>query len=123
LQPGLRYLYAPGRGSLPEGYRFPEPAVIRHDEAVAPCYGLMYSYYLDNLNESSLYDIWNTAEYLRFRHRVRNYRFPSCMDCSGAAICDQAEANEDCWGNSPSCADHNFNGLQPEQIHILLKVI
>jgi Fe-coproporphyrin III synthase len=152
---GAGGLAAPGRGSLPEGYRFPEPAVwpavekdyvlwgslrlprmywgssrrcgfveddaavIRHDGAVAPCYGLMYSYpyYLDNrrkdvsahilgnLNESSLYDIWNSPEYLRFRHRVRNYRFPSCMDCSGAAICDYAEANEDCWGNNPSCAD------------------
>lgn len=152
---GAGGLAAPSRGSLPEGFSFPEPAVwpavekdyvlwgslrlprmywgssrrcgfveddaavVRYDGAVAPCYGLMYSYpyYLDNrrkdvcahilgnVGESSLYDIWNSPAYIRFRHRVRNFRFPSCMDCSGAKICDYAEVNEDCWGNAPSCAD------------------
>ena len=94
-------------------------AVIRHDGAVAPCYGLMYSYpyYLDsrrkevsehlfgNIGENSLYEIWNSPDYMRFRYRVKNFRFPSCMDCSAAKTCDYTENNEDCWGNVPSCAD------------------
>lgn len=101
------------------GFVEDDAAVIRYDGAVAPCYGLMYSYpyYLDNrrkdvsahilgnVGEINLYDIWNSPAYIRFRHRVRNFRFPSCMDCSGAKICDYAEVNEDCWGNAPSCAD------------------
>jgi len=94
-------------------------AVIRWDGSVSPCYGLMYShnyqldnrhkevssYLLGNVGEESLYDIWNKPEYVKFRYRVRNYNFPSCMDCSTNQDCDYTEANEDCWGNSPSCAD------------------
>jgi len=93
--------------------------VVRRDGRVSPCYALMYnySYYLDNrkkevsaylpgnINEESLYDIWNKPEYIRFRHRVRNYNFPSCMDCSNSEVCDYTDKNEDCWGNAPSCAD------------------
>lgn len=92
---------------------------IRWDGLASPCYALMYSYpyILDNrhkqvsayivgdIKEQSLYDIWNNPEYVRFRSRVKNYRFPSCMDCSNNQSCDFAEANEDCWGNAPSCAD------------------
>ncbi len=94
-------------------------AVIRWDGSVSPCYGLMYSYpylldnrskevsayLLGNIGEESLYDIWNKPEYMKFRYRVRNYNFPSCMDCSTNSNCDYTEANEDCWGNVPSCAD------------------
>ncbi len=101
------------------GFVEDKAAVIRHDGAVAPCYGLMYSYpyYLDNrhkevsayllgnIEKESLYDIWNKPEYLRFRYRVNNYHFPSCMDCPTAVNCDYTDQNEDCWGNSPSCAD------------------
>jgi Fe-coproporphyrin III synthase len=93
--------------------------VIRHDGSVSPCYALMYSYsyYLDNrqkdvteyvagsVKENDLADIWNSPEYIRFRYRVRNYNFPSCMDCANSKICDYADQNEDCWGNVPSCAD------------------
>ncbi len=94
-------------------------AVIRWDGSVSPCYGLMYSYpylldnrskavsayLLGNIGSETLYDIWNKPEYVRFRYRVRNYNFPSCMDCSNSGTCDFAEDNEDCWGNAPSCAD------------------
>ncbi len=96
-----------------------DAAVIRWDGQVSPCYGLMYSYpyYLDNrkkevtsyllgsIAEEGLYNIWTKPEYVKFRHRVRNYHFPSCMDCSNNRVCDYADQNEDCWGNSPSCAD------------------
>lgn len=94
-------------------------AVIGCDGEVSPCYALMYSYpyYLDNrrkevqayhlgnLHESSLFEIWNSPEYLRFRHQVRNYQFPSCMNCQVNKECEYAANNEDCWGSTPSCAD------------------
>jgi len=96
-----------------------DAVVIRWDGQVSPCYGLMYSYpyYLDNrkkevssyllgsIAEEGLFEIWSKPEYVKFRHRVRNYHFPSCMDCSNNPVCDYADKNEDCWGNSPSCAD------------------
>ncbi len=101
------------------GFINDDAAVIRWDGGVSPCYGLMYSYpyhldnrskavsayLLGNISEESLYDIWNKPEYVKFRYRVRNYNFPSCMDCSNSKVCDYAEINEDCWGNAPSCAD------------------
>ncbi len=101
------------------GFINDDAAVIRWDGSVSPCYGLMYSYncrldnrpkevssyLLGNVGEEILYDIWNKPEYVKFRYRVRNYNFPSCMDCSNSPVCDYAELNEDCWGNSPSCAD------------------
>lgn len=94
-------------------------AVIRWDGAVAPCYALLYAYdyYLDNrkkevsahhfgtIDQESLAEIWNKPEYVKFRYRVRNFNFPSCMDCSTNKSCDYTDANEDCWGNAPSCAD------------------
>ncbi len=101
------------------GFINDDAAVIRWDGSVSPCYGLMYSYpyFLDNrskevsayllgnISSESLYDIWNKPEYVKFRYRVRNYNFPSCMDCSTNSNCDFTEENEDCWGNAPSCAD------------------
>jgi len=93
--------------------------VVRRDGLVSPCYALMYDYpyYLDNrkkevsaylignIEGKHLYKIWNKPEYIRFRHRVRNYNFPSCVDCSNNKVCDYTDKNEDCWGNAPSCAD------------------
>lgn len=106
-------------GSRRCGFINDDAAVIRWDGSVSPCYGLMYSYpyrldnrqkavsayLLGNIGNESLYDIWNKPEYVKFRYRVRNYNFPSCMDCSTNKVCDYADVNEDCWGNSPSCAD------------------
>lgn len=96
-----------------------QSAVVRWDGSISPCYALMYSYsykvdnrdkevteYLvGNIKEQNLENIWNNPEYVKFRHRVRNYNFPSCMDCSTNQVCDYANVNEDCWGNAPSCAD------------------
>ena len=39
----------------------------------------------------------------RVLDNVRDFRFPSCVDCGEA--CAYAEHNQDCWGNAPSCAD------------------
>ncbi len=91
--------------------------VIGWDGGVSPCYPLMHSYpyyiygrrknvsryLLGNVNEQALADIWQSEEYVRFRARVRDFRFMYCVDCGLA--CDYAENNEDCLGNVPSCAD------------------
>ena len=91
--------------------------VIGWDGGVSPCYALMHSYpyyiygrrkevsryVLGNVREQPLADIWSSEEYVRFRAKVREMRFPSCVDCGMA--CTFAEDNEDCWGSVPSCAD------------------
>ena len=91
--------------------------VIGWDGGVSPCYPLMHSYpyyiygrrknvtryVLGNVNEQPLADIWQSEEYVRFRAKVRDFRFMWCVDCGAA--CDYAENNEDCLGNVPSCAD------------------
>jgi tungsten cofactor oxidoreducase radical SAM maturase len=91
--------------------------IIGWDGGVSPCYALMHSYpyyiygrrkevsrhVLGNVYEQPLADIWASEEYVRFRAKVREMRFPSCVDCGMA--CTFAEDNEDCWGNVPSCAD------------------
>jgi tungsten cofactor oxidoreducase radical SAM maturase len=91
--------------------------VIGWDGGVSPCYALMHSYpyyiygrrkevsryVLGKVPERSLAEIWTSDEYVRFRAKVREMRFPSCVDCGLA--CTYAEDNEDCWGNVPSCAD------------------
>ena len=94
-------------------------AVISWDGRLAPCYPLVHSnryyifgrekqvtaYTLGDLNENPIEDIWCSKEYSKFRNKVRKFRFPSCVDCDLNTTCDYARENEDCWGNSPSCAD------------------
>lgn len=91
--------------------------VIGWDGGVSPCYALMHSYpyyiygrrkevtryVLGYVGESSLAEIWTSAAYVTFRAKVRDFRFPSCVDCGMA--CTYAERNTDCWGAVPSCAD------------------
>ncbi len=91
--------------------------VIGWDGGVSPCYALMHSYpyyiygrrkevrryVLGRVPEQTLADIWMSAPYVLFRAKVREMRFPSCVDCGMA--CTYTEENADCWGNSPSCAD------------------
>ncbi len=91
--------------------------VIGWDGGVSPCYALMHSYpyyiygrrkevsryVLGRVPEQTLADIWMSDEYVLFRAKVREMRFPSCVDCGMA--CTYAEENTDCWGNVPSCAD------------------
>lgn len=91
--------------------------VIGWDGGVSPCYALMHSYpcyiygrrkevsryVLGRVDERPLAEIWTAEEYVTFRATVREFRFPSCVDCGMA--CAYAASNEDCWGNAPSCAD------------------
>lgn len=91
--------------------------VIGWDGGVSPCYALMHSYtyyiygrrkevtryVLGSVRERSLADIWTSEEYVLFRAKVRDFRFPSCVDCG--MDCSFAQENTDCYGNDPSCAD------------------
>lgn len=91
--------------------------VIGWDGAVSPCYALLHSYpyylygrrkevtryALGRVGEKSLAEIWTSEEYVLFRGKVRDFRFPSCVDCG--MNCTFAQENADCWGNNPSCAD------------------
>ena len=91
--------------------------VVGWDGGVSPCYALMhsYTYYiygrrkevsrytLGNVNQRPLLETWNSEEYVTFRAKVNDFRFPSCVDCG--MDCTFAQENTDCWGNEPSCAD------------------
>jgi tungsten cofactor oxidoreducase radical SAM maturase len=91
--------------------------VIGWDGCVSPCYALLHSYpyyiygrrkevtryTMGSLKEQSLAAIWNSEEYVLFRAKVRDFRFPSCVDCG--IDCTYTQENSDCWGNDPSCAD------------------
>ncbi len=93
--------------------------VVGWDGKVSPCYALMHSYpyyifgrrkevtryVLGDIHEQSLAEIWTSEEYVKFRYQVRNFRFPSCVDCDLGETCDIRENNEGCWGWNPSCAD------------------
>lgn len=93
---------------------------INYEGNISPCYALMhtyqcyvygrkkqiYPYYLGNVNEKKLRDIWIDFEYVNFRKTVDEAHFPSCTDCKLLEGCNYTESNEmDCWANSPSCAD------------------
>ncbi|AEF93876.1 Radical SAM domain protein [Desulfotomaculum nigrificans CO-1-SRB] len=95
-------------------------AAITYRGEVAPCYALMHAYhcyiygrrkeifpfYLGNVNEATLADIWTDPAYVNFRSKLKNFDFPSCTDCKFLDGCSYTDDNEaDCWGNSPSCAD------------------
>lgn len=94
--------------------------VVNHKGFVAPCYALMHSYncyiygrakemypfYLGNVKEKSLDQIWIDPAYINFRLTVNNFQFPSCTDCKFLDGCSYVDNNDaDCWGNSPSCAE------------------
>jgi tungsten cofactor oxidoreducase radical SAM maturase len=93
---------------------------INYQGNVSPCYALMhtyhcyiygrkkqmYPYYLGNVNEKKLQEIWMDFGYVNFRKAVEEYHFPSCTDCKNLDGCNYTESNEmDCWANGPSCSD------------------
>jgi MoaA/NifB/PqqE/SkfB family radical SAM enzyme len=84
---------------------------------LSPCLSLLHSHknYFDGIerfsrrhtvgsvNEHSIRDLWDSAEYLSFRERVQAFDFSPCTYCSGG--CSLFEENEkDCLGNTfPTC--------------------
>ncbi|MGB9765210.1 MAG: radical SAM protein [Candidatus Saccharicenans sp.] len=89
---------------------------IRWDGQVAPCMALLHEhttylyglerrikpYFLGNLNQKSLAEIWASPEYHDFREKVYQFDFSPCHICGG---CSYLESNEeDCFGNTfPVC--------------------
>jgi MoaA/NifB/PqqE/SkfB family radical SAM enzyme len=89
---------------------------VRQDGKVSPCLPLLYTHehYLDtrlrtskehfvgDINQTSLLDIWNDAEYLKFRKRLEDFDYSPCVFCNS---CEMANENlEDCFGNvQPTC--------------------
>lgn len=89
---------------------------IRWDGKVSPCLPLLYThrYYLDqrertskeyfvgDLRESNLLQIWNDANYRELRKRLQDFDFSPCVFCNS---CEMASENlEDCFGNvQPAC--------------------
>jgi len=83
---------------------------------LSPCLPLMHTYFsflderrrasrrhvVGNIVERSLYDLWNTPEYIALRTRVQAFSFSHCVFCAG---CELSWANEeDCRGNTfPTC--------------------
>ncbi|MCL5290168.1 MAG: tungsten cofactor oxidoreductase radical SAM maturase [Bacillota bacterium] len=95
-------------------------AAITYRGEVAPCYALMHSYhcfvygrkkeifpfYLGNIHDSTLSEIWTDPAYVNFRSKLKDFKFPSCSDCKYLDGCSYTDTNEsDCWGNNPSCAE------------------
>lgn len=66
----------------------------------------IYRYSFGNIHSEKLKDIWMKEEYVRFRIKVADFDFPSCVDCPTRNGCSFANSNEiDCAGNTPSCAE------------------
>ncbi|WP_211289503.1 PqqA peptide cyclase [Sporomusa silvacetica DSM 10669] len=93
---------------------------INYQGNVSPCYALMHTYkcyiygrekqmypfFLGNINEQKLREIWMGSTYVKFRQDVDEYHFPSCTDCRNVDGCSYTDSNEmDCWANSPSCSE------------------
>ncbi len=89
---------------------------IRQDGKVSPCLPLLYThehflddrkrtskeYFVGDLHENDLLDIWNHANYLELRKRLQDFDFSPCAFCNS---CEMANENmEDCFGNiQPTC--------------------
>jgi len=89
---------------------------IRWDGKVAPCMALLHEhrtylyglerrikpYFLGDLNQQSIREIWGSKEYTEFREKVYRFDFSPCHICGG---CSYLESNEeDCFGNTfPVC--------------------
>jgi len=89
---------------------------IRWDGRVSPCLPLLYThqhylderkrtskeYFVGDVCESSLAEIWNTEAFRSLRKRLQDFDFSPCAFCNS---CEMANENlEDCFGNvHPTC--------------------
>jgi MoaA/NifB/PqqE/SkfB family radical SAM enzyme len=89
---------------------------VRQDGKVSPCLPLLYThehyldtrkrtskeYFVGDIHQSTLLDIWNDTEYLKLRKRLEDFDFSPCVFCNS---CELANENvEDCFGNvQPTC--------------------
>lgn len=97
-----------------------EATFINADGDVIPCYRLshgyteyvfgrekqIYRHSFGNINTATLSDIWESSAYTSYRDRVRNNRYPSCIDCDLVDGCAYVvDSVDECWGGTPSCSD------------------
>jgi len=89
---------------------------IRQDGKVSPCLPLLYThehyldtrkrtsreYFVGDVTQTDLLEIWNSAQYLELRKRLQDFDFSPCVFCNS---CEMANENlEDCFGNvQPTC--------------------
>ena len=89
---------------------------VRWDEKVSPCLPLLHThehylgerkrtsqeYFVGDLYEKALLDIWNDPDYRMLRKRLQDFDFSPCAVCNS---CEMAlENKEDCFGNTqPTC--------------------
>ena len=89
---------------------------IRWDGAVSPCLALLhthtsylgeterksYAYEIGNIQQLSLWELWQDQSYVRLRERLQEFDFSPCAFCNS---CQMAESNlVDCFGNdTPVC--------------------
>lgn len=89
---------------------------VRWDGKVSPCLPLLYThqhylgdrqriakeFFVGNVHESSLLQIWNEQGYRALRKRLQDFDFSPCAFCNS---CEMALENvEDCFGNvHPTC--------------------
>ncbi|HEY8911218.1 MAG TPA: radical SAM protein [Desulfosporosinus sp.] len=97
-----------------------QSAVVRWDGEVSPCYRFLHSYpeyvfgrhkqitahSFGSLREKSLFEVWTSPEFMRYRHNVLHGEYASCPDCQWVDGCDMVlHTDMDCLGNAPSCGD------------------
>lgn len=89
---------------------------VRWDGKVSPCLPLLYThthflgdrertsreYFVGDVNEKDLAQIWNESSYRELRKRLQDFDFSPCAFCNS---CEMANENmEDCFGNlQPTC--------------------
>jgi MoaA/NifB/PqqE/SkfB family radical SAM enzyme len=89
---------------------------VRWDGQVSPCLPLLYThkhfldqrertsreYFVGNVHEKWLPEIWNDSDYIALRKRLQDFDFSPCTFCNS---CEMANENvEDCFGNvHPTC--------------------
>jgi MoaA/NifB/PqqE/SkfB family radical SAM enzyme len=89
---------------------------IRWDGKVSPCLPLLYThkyfldarertsreYFVGDVHENDLFQIWNQGRYRDLRKRLQDFDFSPCAFCNS---CEMANENmEDCFGNTqPTC--------------------
>ena len=89
---------------------------IRWDGRVSPCMGLLHtyktylygneravhSYSFGDIDDDTLWKIWNSNQYRKFRKKLRAFEFSPCYVCGGCNLLE--ENKEDCYGNTfPVC--------------------
>lgn len=94
---------------------------ISWDGDVHPCHFLWHKFHsyisgwkkyvspvsFGNLKDNDIINIWNSAEFVKFRDSVSGYDYPLCSNC-GLAPCDYIYSEtfeQDCYTNTIPCCD------------------